>query len=312
MGFGFLELTSPEAVQLAIQQLDGNLVNGRPLKVAVSEDRRVHQPPKINLEMPDLELVSYEELDPVPKAGTQSALPLKLKVCYAVPMEMRSSFLLHMLRDCFNNVGWLFSVAKVLGKVGLLVMDTIPQTPYFWAIHLTEECHQNMLKLFTSLAEVESQLPFLAKQDVQRGTRCLAECIVGDEGKAWNRCWVLDKSEDLAVVFFVDFGCLSTVTLNSLRKLDKDEFWVINPLAQPFMLQEDVLPPQVMMRQILEGEVVGPWLKEPHILKFIPKRTRKNSREPVDDVWSGVGQADSVSKSFIEMGKPAEALPKIN
>ncbi|XP_061461950.1 tudor domain-containing protein 10 isoform X2 [Rhineura floridana] len=270
--FVFLELASPEAVQLAVQCLNGSLVRGRRITVAVAEDRRPHEPAKINTGMPDLELVLCEELglnsDPVPKADTQILTPSKQKALYAVPIEMRTSFLVHMLKDCFQEVSWLLSIAKVTGKVGLLVMDTIPQSPYFWAIHLTKECHQNMQKLFTALAEVESQVPFLIKQDVHQGTRCLAECVVGNEGNAWNRCWVLEKAEDLAMVFFVDFGHSATVPLNSLRKLDRDEFWKIKPLAQPFALQEGVFPPQVMMRQILEGKVVGQLQREPHILKF--------------------------------------------
>ncbi|XP_044304549.1 tudor domain-containing protein 10 [Varanus komodoensis] len=273
--FCFVELASAEMVQSAIQQLNGSLVSGRRISVAISEARKAQEPPKTVTKMPDLELVPYKELGwnckSLPKGGSQISSPIKHAVRYAVPMEMRSSFLLHMLRDCFKNVTWLLSITKVLGKAGLLVMDSIPQTPYFWAIHLTEECHQNMQKLFAALAEVESELPFLASQDIQRGTRCLAECIVGDEGSAWNRCWVLDKVENLAVVFFVDFGHSHTVPLHALRKLDKDEFWAISPLAQPFMLQEGVFPPQVMMRQILEGEVFGPSPREAHILMFAPK-----------------------------------------
>ncbi|XP_053224683.1 tudor domain-containing protein 10 isoform X3 [Podarcis raffonei] len=273
--FGFLELASADMVKLAIKRMNGSLVHGRRITVAVAEDRRAREPTNTDTEMPDLEPIPSEETGPKcdlsPKANMQTLDSPKLKVLYAIPMEMRTLFLLQMLADCFKDVGWLFSIAKVVGKAALLVLDTVPQTPFFWAIHLTEECHQAMRMLFGALAESESCAPFLTKKEVQQGTRCLAECIVGDEGYAWNRCWVVEKVEDLAVVFFVDFGRSATVPLNSLRKLDRDDVWAIKPLAQPFALQEEVFPPQLMMRKILEGKVVGPLQTEQHILKFAIK-----------------------------------------
>ncbi|XP_066466503.1 tudor domain-containing protein 10 [Tiliqua scincoides] len=272
--FAFLDLVSPEAVRLAIQQLNRNTMFGRTMTVAIPETKKSPEPAKNgdgNGKMPDLEPIPFEELGLnralIPKAGIQT-LP-KPRVCFAVPLEMRGSFLLQMLKDCFRSMDWLVSIPKVLGKVTLLVMDSLPQTPYFWAICLTEERHQNMQKLFTVLAEVESRAPFLAEWEIQRGTRCMGECVIGEEGKAWNRCWVLDKEEDWAIVFFVDFGFSTTVPLNALRKLDGDEFWAIKPLAQPFMLQEEVLPAQSMMRQILEGWVTGPSPTQPHIVKIV-------------------------------------------
>ncbi|XP_048359450.1 tudor domain-containing protein 10-like [Sphaerodactylus townsendi] len=123
----------------------------------------------------------------VPKSDVEAVPPPKKKSLYAVPLEMRSSFLVQMLRDCFVVPDWLGTICKISGEAALLVTDTVPQTPYFWAIHLTEESHRNMQRLFSILAEVESQMPFLPKQEVQRGTRCMAECIVGEEGTAWNR-----------------------------------------------------------------------------------------------------------------------------
>uniref|UniRef100_A0A8D0G619 Tudor domain-containing protein n=1 Tax=Sphenodon punctatus TaxID=8508 RepID=A0A8D0G619_SPHPU len=101
-----------------------------------------------------------------------------------------------------------------------------------------------MQQLFTALAQVEAKQPGLSGQEVQRGTRCMGECVLGDQEGAWNRCWVLDKVEDLAVVMFVDFGCSAAVPLSSLRRLDEDRFWAIKPLAHPFVLH-DVAHPQV-------------------------------------------------------------------
>lgn len=57
----------------------------------------------------------------------------------------------------------------------------------FWGLLTVQECCESMQKLFTALAVAESRLPFLAKEEVQRGTRCLAQCDIGVEGSAWNR-----------------------------------------------------------------------------------------------------------------------------
>ncbi|KAL8184546.1 UNVERIFIED_CONTAM: hypothetical protein K2H54_019941 [Gekko kuhli] len=270
--FAFLEVASPEAVQLALQMRNGVMVKGQRMFVAVSEERRGPEYRKNHAEMPDLEPVPNglpaDKGDLVPKPSVQAVPPSTKKSLYAIPVEMRCSFLTQMLRDCFKDLGWLISISKISGEAALLVTDTVPQTPFFWAIHLTEESLRNMQKLFSALAEVESQMPFLAKQEVQRGTRCMAECILGEEGGAWNRCWVLDKVGNLAIVFFVDFGRSATVPLNALRRLDKDDFWTIQPLAQPFLLHKDVFPPQLVVRQILEGRVVQQSQMEIHILKF--------------------------------------------
>ncbi|XP_015274585.1 PREDICTED: tudor domain-containing protein 10 [Gekko japonicus] len=240
--FAFLEMASPEAVQLAVQTRNGVMVKGQRMVVAVSEERRSPEYRKNHTEMPDLEPVPdglpVGNGDLVPKPGVQTVPPPTKKNLYAIPVEMRCSFLTQMSRDCFKDLGWLRSISSISGEAALLVTDTVPQTPFFWAIHLTEESLRNMQKLFSALAEVESQMPFLTKQEVQRGTRCMAECILGKEGGAWNRCWVLDKVGNLAMVFFVDFGRSATVPLNALRRLDKDDFWTIQPLAQPFVLHK--------------------------------------------------------------------------
>ncbi|KYO39917.1 tudor domain-containing protein 10 isoform X2 [Alligator mississippiensis] len=234
--------------------------------------------PRSQLEMPALEKIPEGELGLSSGIGPQHLLqpqqqtaPHAVKheqVRYAVPMEMRGSFLVLMLRDCYKDLSWLAVIAKTYGDVGLLVTDCLPQTPYFWAIHLTEERHLHMQQLLGALAQAEKQQPYLAKQKVKRGTRCLAQCVLGADSRAWNRCWVLDKVEDLAVVFFVDFGCSATIPVSSLRQLDDDDFWAIWPLAQPFMFQKAILPPRCIVQQVLRGEVVGPSPTEPHILQF--------------------------------------------
>ncbi|XP_023964328.2 tudor domain-containing protein 10 [Chrysemys picta bellii] len=274
--YAFVDLGSSEQVQAAIQRFSGHLVNGRRLflsRTGTGNGRKDPAGTQSTVGMPALERVPRGELGlSQAKAENQTLQPAPpdavRQICYAVPMEMRGSFLALMLKDCFKDLNWLVSIAKLHGEAGLLVTDALPQTPYFWAIHLTEESHSNMHKLFCQLAEEESKQPYLPKQAVQRGTRCMAECILGDDGAAWNRCWVLEKVEDLAVVLFVDFGRSATVPLNSLRKLDEDDFWDIKPLAQPFMFQKEMVSARPMVRQILQGKVVGPSRLEPHILTF--------------------------------------------
>ncbi|KAM3825038.1 tudor domain-containing protein 10 isoform 2-T2 [Vipera latastei] len=234
--FAFLELMSPEAANLAIQLLNGHLVKGKPMSVMFTENKKNHELPKASTQMPDLEVIPSVECG-FTNGATQISLPSQ-RVCYAVPMEMRSSFLFHLLNDCFGDAMWLPSMAGMAGEVGLLVMDTFPLMPYFWAIVLSKERYESMQKLFTALAMAESRLPYLAKEEVQRGTRCLAECDIGVQGSAWNRCWVLETLGDLAVGFFVDFGRCASLPLNALRKLDEQQFWEIHPLAQPFVLEE--------------------------------------------------------------------------
>ncbi|XP_038238372.1 tudor domain-containing protein 10 isoform X2 [Dermochelys coriacea] len=274
--YAFVDLGSSEQVQAAIQRFSGHLVNGRRLFLSCTGAGNGRKDPaetQSTMEMPALERVPRGELGlSHAKAENKTLQPAPpdavRQICYAVPMEMRGSFLALMLKDCFKDLNWLVAIAKLHGKAGLLVTDALPQTPYFWAIHLTEESHSNMHKLFSRLLEEESKQPCLAKQAVQRGTRCMAECILGDDGAAWNRCWVLEKVEDLAVVLFVDFGRSATVPLNSLRKLDEDDIWAIKPLAQPFIFQKEIVSARPIVRQILRGKVVGPSRLEPHILTF--------------------------------------------
>ena len=55
---------------------------------------------------------------------------------FAVPMEMRGSFLVLLLRECFWDLGWLATSPSIGREVGLLVPSTVPQTPFFWAMHI--------------------------------------------------------------------------------------------------------------------------------------------------------------------------------
>lgn len=43
-----------------------------------------------------------------------------------------------LLKECFRDLSWLATVWNVGGEVGLLVTSVVPQTPFFWAMHITE------------------------------------------------------------------------------------------------------------------------------------------------------------------------------
>ncbi|KAK6467116.1 tudor domain-containing protein 10-like [Huso huso] len=206
---------------------------------------------------------------------------------YAVPTEMRGCTLVHILRDCFGELVWLQSITELCGEVGLLLTETHPQTPFFWAIHLSEGAHADMLRLFTALAEAEeeSRQPFLTKSDVYRGKRCLAELIQteGEEG-AWNRAWVRSVLISLPCVWqgvvrsvlislpwrggnvcrgvLCGFDTTATIPVMSLRALEDEAFWKIPPLAQPFMLEQDILSPRKLIRAVIKGNVTGSCVSE--------------------------------------------------
>ncbi|XP_058295222.1 tudor domain-containing protein 10 isoform X5 [Hylobates moloch] len=193
-----------------------------------------------------------------PKAPVDLCETEKLRAAvFAVPLEMRGSFLVLLLRECFRDLSWLALIHSVRGEAGLLVTSIVPKTPFFWAMHITEALHQNMQALFSTLAQAEEQQPYLEGSAVKRGTRCLAEYHLGDYGHAWNRCWVLDRVDTWAVVMFIDFGQLATIPVQSLRSLDSDDFWTIPPLTQPFMLEKDILSSYEVVHRILKGKITG-------------------------------------------------------
>ncbi|XP_011507461.1 tudor domain-containing protein 10 isoform X7 [Homo sapiens] len=193
-----------------------------------------------------------------PKAPVDLCETEKLRAAFfAVPLEMRGSFLVLLLRECFRDLSWLALIHSVRGEAGLLVTSIVPKTPFFWAMHVTEALHQNMQALFSTLAQAEEQQPYLEGSTVMRGTRCLAEYHLGDYGHAWNRCWVLDRVDTWAVVMFIDFGQLATIPVQSLRSLDSDDFWTIPPLTQPFMLEKDILSSYEVVHRILKGKITG-------------------------------------------------------
>ncbi|KAB0388052.1 hypothetical protein FD755_003008 [Muntiacus reevesi] len=233
--FAFVDLGSMQKVALAIQALNGKLFHKRKLYVN-SSNRSPKRTPDVT-ERPQELLVASPQL--TPKTSGEPCETEKPKTSFfAVPMEMRGSFLVLLLRECFRDLGWLATIPSIGGEVGLLVTSTVPQTPFFWAMHITETLHRNMLALFSALAEAEEQQPYLHDSAVRRGTRGLAEYHLGSYGPAWNRCWVLDRVDSWVVVMFVDFGQSATIPVQSLRTLDSDDFWTIPPLTQPFMLEK--------------------------------------------------------------------------
>uniref|UniRef100_A0A8C0ZUK2 RRM domain-containing protein n=1 Tax=Castor canadensis TaxID=51338 RepID=A0A8C0ZUK2_CASCN len=242
--FAFVDLGSVEKVALAIQELNGKLFHRRKLFV------------NINKSLPKR----------TPSAG------LVWSFTHSLPLSPcsfpRGSFLVLLLRECFQDLSWLALIHSIQGEAGLLVTSTVPQTPFFWAMHITETLHQNMQTLFSTLAEAEEQQPFLDESAVQRGARGLAEHHLGDYGSAWNRCWVVDRVDSWAVVMFIDFGQSATIPVQSLRSLDSDDFWTIPPLTQPFMLEKDIFNSHQGVHRILKGKITGALNSEVHILKF--------------------------------------------
>ncbi|XP_069399621.1 tudor domain-containing protein 10 isoform X1 [Ovis canadensis] len=276
--FAFVDLGSMQKVALAIQALNGKLFHKRKLYVN-SSNRSPKRTPE-ETERPR-ELLISEKASAQGFAGTTACPQLTPKASgepcetekpktsfFAVPMEMRGSFLVLLLRECFRDLGWLATIPSIGGEVGLLVTSTVPQTPFFWAMHITETLYQNMQALFSALAEAEERQPYLQDSAVRRGTRGLAEYHLGDYGPAWNRCWVLDRVDSWVVVMFVDFGRSATIPVQSLRTLDSDDFWTIPPLTQPFMLEKGILSSNQVIHRILKGKITGALNLESHILKF--------------------------------------------
>ncbi|XP_007178648.2 LOW QUALITY PROTEIN: tudor domain-containing protein 10 [Balaenoptera acutorostrata] len=277
--FAFVDVGSMQKVAFAIQELNGKLFHER--KLYVNSNRRS---PKRTPDVTEWtqELLGLEKASGQGFARTTACTQLAPKASvdpcetekprtsiFAVPVEMRGSFLVLLLRECFRDLGWLATIHSIGGDVGLLVTSIVPQTP-FWAMHVTETLHQNMQALFRALAEAEEQQPYLHDSAVRRGTRCLAEYQLGDYGRAWNRCWVLDRVDPWAVVMFIDFGQLATIPVQSLRSLDSDDFGTIPPTApaQPFMLEKDILSSYHVIHRILKGKITGALNLELHILKF--------------------------------------------
>nr|KAF6414558.1 tudor domain containing 10 [Molossus molossus] len=276
--FAFVDLGSVQKVALVIQELNGKPFHNKKLYVNSnrSSPKRTPgvaaRPQELQvLERPSRQgfakITACTQL--IPKAAGDSQETEKPRTTFfAVPMEMRGSFLVLLLRECFRDLSWLATICNAGGEVGLLVTSIVPQTPFFWAMHITETLHQNMQLLFSSLAEAEEQQPYLQDSAVRRGTRCLAQYHLGEYGKAWNRCWVVDRVDTWAVVMFIDFGQSATIPVQSLRSLDSDDFWTIPPLTQPFMLEKGILSSYQVIHHILKGKITGALNLESHILKF--------------------------------------------
>ncbi|KAK2498963.1 hypothetical protein MC885_020617 [Smutsia gigantea] len=169
----------------------------------------------------------------------------------------------------------LVTICDAGGEVGLLVTCLVPRTPFFWALHVTESVsllrwhcrqalHQNMQVLFSAPAEAEQQQPYLRDRAVRHGTRCLAECPLGDYGPACSRCWVLDRVDSWAVAMFIDFGRPAPIPVQSLHSLDSSDFWTIPPPDAAVLLEKDVLGSYQVVHHILKGKITGALNLEGH------------------------------------------------
>ncbi|XP_072346735.1 tudor domain-containing protein 10-like [Scyliorhinus torazame] len=256
--FAFVDVGLAENVALAVSHLNNTIYNGRRLVV---RDLCESRGGESSAEVTEVELPPLEKVDKDSSAGSKT-LPVSRRVkdgsttSYAVPLEMRSLTVVQMLTSCFKDVGWLAASAKVHGDVGLMVMDSFPHMPYFWAMNLTPETYVKMCQLFNALSVVTQEQPFLKQEEVRRGQRCMAE--FPGEGGEWNRCWIVDVVQSRVILFYVDSGSTACVPAVSVKALDDDRFWAVPPLVQPFVLQGGVLGKSQNGRDHPEGE--GCWI----------------------------------------------------
>ncbi|XP_060676717.1 tudor domain-containing protein 10-like isoform X1 [Hemiscyllium ocellatum] len=266
--YAFVDVGDAENVALAISHLNNTIYNGRRLVVReLCESRGSER----WTETTEVELPPLEKVDKDLSLGNKTLCISRTvkdgsQISYAIPLEMRSLTLVQMLTNCFKDVGWMAESIKVHGDVGLMVMDTFPHMPYFWAMNLTPETYVKMCQLFNTLSVVTQEQPFLKEEEVRRGQRCVAE--FPGEGGEWNRCWIVDVVESQVILFYVDSGSTACVPASSVKSLDSDEFWAIPPLVQPFVLQQGVMGNRKMDGIILKGRIVGFHEAEPHILRF--------------------------------------------
>ncbi|XP_078061092.1 tudor domain-containing protein 10-like isoform X2 [Mustelus asterias] len=264
--YAFVNVGVAKNVALAISHLNNTIYNGRRLVVRDLCESRGCESSTEATELPPLEKVDKDFSMGSKTLSVSRLVKDDSQTCYAVPLEMRSLTLVQMLSSCFKDVGWLTESAMVYGDVGLMVMDSFPHMPYFWAMNLTPETYVKMCQLFNALSVITQEQPFLKSEEVQRGQRCMAE--FPGEGGEWNRCWIVDVVASRVILFYVDSGSTACVPAGSVKSLDKDEFWAVPPLVQPFVLLQGVMGNRKMDGTILKGSVVGFHEAEPHILRI--------------------------------------------
>lgn len=67
----------------------------------------------------------------------------------------------------FRDLGWLATIPSIGGEVGLLVTSTVPQTPFFWAMHITEV--RGLLVVLWGLDPSSCGPTGVSVMDIQRG-----------------------------------------------------------------------------------------------------------------------------------------------
>ncbi|XP_040267639.1 tudor domain-containing protein 10 [Bufo bufo] len=260
---GIVEVNTSDDVMRAVSHLNGTMFKGSRLRLAsVTSSRRLSENATSPPPGPALDgTLNYEDCKAV-KENVVTAKNLLL-----IPVEMRGSFLAAMLKGCFQDLSWLAGIMNTRGELSLLVTNTYLCSQYFWAVPVREETYNTLSDICTRLVQAEPQLPCVTKDDVRRGTRCLAQCVLAEEDGTWSRCWVADVAGDAAVVFFLDYGVTDVIPINSLRTLDDDQYWSAPPMAQPFLLRQG---PEVsrLIGTVLRGRTSGSCSREQHIQKF--------------------------------------------
>ncbi|XP_063295372.1 tudor domain-containing protein 10 [Pelobates fuscus] len=280
-----VERIAPQSVSLDVEQQNGTIFNVHQLTVQSMSSDNEQQPEKSSVlpgPMPELEYVPSDSAEDLElyfnKFSRVLTGPWRENSIHIIPLEMRKLFLTNMLRDCCTDMSWLADMRHVSGEVKLLVTNVYLQSPYFWAVLMNKDILAHITNLLYMIEMQNDQLPYLPKEDVQRGTRCLAQCVIFNEEEAvCNRCWVVDVILDVAIVYLLDYGITANVSIQSLRRLDKDHFWETPPLAQPFVLQKgcDCIH---FLGTIITGKISGSCTNEPLILLF----SKSGDEETVD------------------------------
>ncbi|XP_063802904.1 tudor domain-containing protein 10 isoform X3 [Pseudophryne corroboree] len=181
--------------------------------------------------------------------------------------EKCGAFLVSMLKDCYSDLSWLEELVNLSGELALLVTHVYPGIAYFWGVIMNKETCVTLIDLCNSLVQVETQLPYLNKGDVQRGMRCLARVTFAGEERTLCRCWVNDVVSDNAVVFFVDYGLTEVLPVETLKPLNDAQYWHTPPMARPFLLLQG-LATSDLSGNIVKGRICSRCSRQWHIRPF--------------------------------------------
>ncbi|XP_063802902.1 tudor domain-containing protein 10 isoform X1 [Pseudophryne corroboree] len=263
-----VDVTSDEDVIQALTHLNGTMFKGSCLTV-VSMFNELDGVTQSKTE-PELPPMPALELVPQPDHGDCGDGPADGRAhrnSSMIPAEMSGAFLVSMLKDCYSDLSWLEELVNLSGELALLVTHVYPGIAYFWGVIMNKETCVTLIDLCNSLVQVETQLPYLNKGDVQRGMRCLARVTFAGEERTLCRCWVNDVVSDNAVVFFVDYGLTEVLPVETLKPLNDAQYWHTPPMARPFLLLQG-LATSDLSGNIVKGRICSRCSRQWHIRPF--------------------------------------------